>query len=691
MIDKVSEKKIELISQQLKTIADRYSQSLPEGAIKQQLNRLSRRSLEYRNGSFIMLVVGPVKSGKSTLVNLLAHRFVSPTDKLECTVRPSLISNVDNEEDCRIVVYKSLSDNRKADDLDLIIDKLRGIIQDESEISQYLVKDEYALTRENINSVIAPSYNKSDRTIITSITTTGSRLLKRREEKGTFKEERGERREEREYQRLLKGERGERREEREYQRLLKEERGERREKREYLEGSNPPLTPPQGRGMQTNYEPSGSPLPLRGGGGRFEGSGLGSIFIADMPGFDGNQTNISDPLYDAISKRVDLILFVHSSVSAFNVTSNEYLTKLHEYNGSVPVYLIHNVFDTSYWRKDNDRKADIERQKEKEYEEIKNKGFNIEHDFTSCINLGMVTDYVNGSGNYREEYASLLAEETKHFEEVEEKLYNKITTNISDLRLQRCLERTSTLRDQLLRLIDEQEVALKAKKADRDVVEEYVRRMDTELSLTGSDCDEIIGAVESSANRSLFKSAAKSMVNNSMSTNDCIEFLQDKVLKPFLADVDEKLTLNIHSRFVQKEADYTRRINEMVKARIKSADIIRTEAHTGDGFSEEDIKKFMKHSLFDYITDLLNMSHKPESVRRYISNIENYFYGDKENPSAFQLRSLLKREIKRMEDIYLRQIRNQYLSQMTDIITDNDADSLATLEKLDKELKDIII
>jgi GTPase SAR1 family protein len=234
------------------------------------LQRLARRAQEYRHGSFIMLVVGPVKSGKSTLVNLLAHRYVSPTDKLECTLRPTIISSVEAGAEPAIEIYSSKDESRKEKDLDLIIDKLRGIIEDDSELREHLTREAYPLSDENIENFIAPSYNRQDNSIITAITTPGSKML--------------------------------------------------------------------------------------------TGTDAGKIFLADMPGFDGNRINLSGALYDAMSRRVDLILFVHSSVSAFNVTSNEYLDRLREYNGSVPVYLIHNIFDASWWHDDAQRRAEVERQ-----------------------------------------------------------------------------------------------------------------------------------------------------------------------------------------------------------------------------------------------------------------------------------------------------------------------------------------
>ena len=179
MSEKTNIKKIESVSTQLRELASEFVPHLSDETVKNKLSQLSRRSLEYKNGSFIMLVVGPVKSGKSTLVNLLAHRYVSPTDTLECTVRPSIISNVTNEKDCKIEIYKARHEGRKAEDLDLIVDELRGIVT-EHELEEYLEKDEYPnYSDDTINNVISPSYNKEDRTIITSITTTGSKLLER--------------------------------------------------------------------------------------------------------------------------------------------------------------------------------------------------------------------------------------------------------------------------------------------------------------------------------------------------------------------------------------------------------------------------------------------------------------------------------------------------------------------------------
>ena len=75
----------------LEKLRESYFGKIEDVTIWNQFRKVKNRSQEHRNGSFIVLIVGPVKSGKSTLVNLIAKSYVSPTHFLECTVRSSII------------------------------------------------------------------------------------------------------------------------------------------------------------------------------------------------------------------------------------------------------------------------------------------------------------------------------------------------------------------------------------------------------------------------------------------------------------------------------------------------------------------------------------------------------------------------------------------------------------------------
>lgn len=585
----LNEKKLDAVSAQLQGLCEEYLPRLGgDEELAAGLQRLQRRSLEYRHGSFIMLVVGPVKSGKSTLVNLLAHKYVSPTDKLECTLRPTIISGLDAGGEPTISIYSSKDESRKEKDLDLIIDKLRGIIDDDAELREHLTKESYPLSDENIDTYIAPSYNRQDNSIITAITAPAGKMLRSTD------------------------------------------------------------------------------------GGR--------IFLADMPGFDGNRINLSSALYDAMSKRVDLILFVHSSVSAFNVTSNEYLDKLREYNGSVPVYLIHNVFDASWWQDSEARRAEVERQSRNEYEEIKHKGFNIEPDYVSCLNLGMVTDCL--AGRARPGCEAELERALHEFEVVEDRLYEKITTQIGSQRLERCLERTDKLRDDLVRRIWDRTQELSASRHDRQTLQEHIDGLDKTLSLSPADIDNLINNISEDADRSLFKTLAKSMVNKSMSGKECLALLKE-ILASFLFDVDDKLTGRLFRLFGDKLRDSQDAVNVRLSAPLEPLPALEeVRAQTEQNIPEDKVKRFMRPSLFPL---------KAEAVREAVSNMEHYFYGDADNRTIQNLKRLLTAEIERMQAGYLEQIRSRFEAALSLRVHPEQEELLDTLESLQKQLKDIII
>lgn len=584
-----NEKKLDAVSALLEALSAEYVPRLDDDEeIAAGLQRLARRAKEYRHGSFIMLVVGPVKSGKSTLVNLLAHRYVSPTDKLECTLRPTIISSVEAGAEPAIEIYSSKDESRKEKDLDLIIDKLRGIIEDDSELREHLTREAYPLSDENIENFIAPSYNRQDNSIITAITTPGSRML--------------------------------------------------------------------------------------------TGTDAGKIFLADMPGFDGNRINLSGALYDAMSRRVDLILFVHSSVSAFNVTSNEYLDRLREYNGSVPVYLIHNIFDASWWQDDAQRRAEVERQSKSEYEEIKRKGFNIEPDYVSCLNLGMVTDHIKG--NVRPGCEAELEREWRAFGEVEERLVGKITSQVGEQRLERCLERTDKLRDELVKKIWERTQELDARRRDRQILQEHLDGLDKALGLSQADYDTIVANISEDADRSLFKTLAKSMVNKSMSGKECLALLKE-ILASFLYDVDEKLTGRLFRLFGDRQRDSFEAVSARLGVPLEPlAPLEAVRAESEQNIPEDKVKRFMRPSLFPL---------KADTVRESIANMEHYFYGDADGRTIQNLKRLLTAEIDRIQAGYLDQIRGQFAAQLEKMTHPEEDALLDTLESLLRQLKDIII
>lgn len=339
----VLENKCKIVSEEVIRVNNVYKGFIGDSpTIISQLSKVENRSKEYENGTFIVLVVGPVKSGKSTLVNLIANAYVSPTHFLECTVRPSIISQRRGDEECKITVFTSEDTSNRIEQIDAIIDCIRGIESEDS--LEDIQKGVFDLTPENIKQKVELGLKDSlsSETLVTSITTPGGKLMKQ------------------------------------------------------------------------------------------------DVFIVDMPGFDGEYANIDDPVYDTIAQRADLIIFVQSSNSAISKVSGQFLKTLAENNQDVPVCLIHNVFDSSWWRSNEERSAAALKQKAFAISEIRKQGFNIDESQCFSINLGKVED------SRKQVYSDIpaLTSEAEEYDRVEGILYDRVINRRDTMRLNVSLSRT---------------------------------------------------------------------------------------------------------------------------------------------------------------------------------------------------------------------------------------------------------
>lgn len=176
---RVLQNRCSVVGRELTRLLGEYADVLRDSpTVDMQLRKAGSRAHEYENGTFIVLVVGPVKSGKSTLVNLIANAYVSPTHFLECTVRPSIISQRREGEECRITVYTTEDSRRRVEQIDSVVDSIRGM--ENGEWLRDVVKSEFELTPENIKDKVELGLQESlsAETLVTSITTPGGRLMK---------------------------------------------------------------------------------------------------------------------------------------------------------------------------------------------------------------------------------------------------------------------------------------------------------------------------------------------------------------------------------------------------------------------------------------------------------------------------------------------------------------------------------
>ena len=175
--EKLMTRQAEALQQELEALSQRHASVKGIGEVYASLRKIAGRAKEYADRSFVILVAGPVKSGKSTFVNLVANAFVSPTHFLECTVRPSIISSTDDSQNEVITAYRSKAPERSVEQVDAIIDSLRGLIKPE-EVPEVMTES-WPLTEQNIDEHVALDLSDMDKdgTLMTTIKTPGGKLL----------------------------------------------------------------------------------------------------------------------------------------------------------------------------------------------------------------------------------------------------------------------------------------------------------------------------------------------------------------------------------------------------------------------------------------------------------------------------------------------------------------------------------
>lgn len=428
--------------------------------IATSLHKLSNRSKEYKNPSFLTLVVGPVKSGKSTLVNLFANAYVSPTHFLECTVRPSFISSKLADEAGSITIYKSSNSENKAEQIETIIDWLNGLT-DSNDITE-VEQEKVDLNRENIEKYVKLDLVKinQDDILMTSIKTTGGKLL------------------------------------------------------------------------------------------------CENVFIVDMAGFDGANVNLSEsPIYAKIVERADLIIFVQSSNSAISKVSSDFFELLKLHNSSAPVCLIHNIFESAYWRDNEEICKDIIKQKKYALENIQMRGITISDANAYNINLGKVYDYREHKFTLKEETA--LCKEEKEFKKIEESIFELLLQQRGTIRIKNCINRTKIQKDIL-------EECLRAELDKFEHIEEEYEKTRKEFD----QLKKFAGLLNIAAKTKLDENEFLNLVGerHNLACDSLVETYRPNiardVLYQFVADVTEKIIKLVEKKFenLQEEINKDRNL-----------------------------------------------------------------------------------------------------------------------------------
>ena len=179
----------------LDTFLNRYvSVDLKFKNLDEVFRRLKRSRKEFDATRFFVLVVGPVKSGKSTLVNIFARKYVSPTAFRECTALPTLIGKAVGAHQNRIVQFfpkldkidPSLSaearlqaeDELKVQTFNSIIDVLRGV-ESADILNNLVTMNTYELNEQTIDEIVGlnPDAVSDNRELLVSIGVDGKGFI----------------------------------------------------------------------------------------------------------------------------------------------------------------------------------------------------------------------------------------------------------------------------------------------------------------------------------------------------------------------------------------------------------------------------------------------------------------------------------------------------------------------------------
>lgn len=328
--------------------------------LKTVLSNIQRIKKEYESSIFFIVASGAIKSGKSTLINLLANREVSTTKQgRETTLRPAIICKGDEDRILLFNTTKSDLDGILSSKLyDLAIDYIKGFITEGELNKRYSIKiTSKPITSENLN------------TYLTS--------------------------------RIIEGE------------------------------DDPKLV-----NIQIKVDDKKQTSLLNH-----------NIAIIDTPGIDGILAGAEGLKEDTkklnLMDRVDLMLFLQSSITPINKESKEYIINLSKEHSITNMSLIHNKFTLKPWRKklglkDDSIDENIDRIAIDEAKQIF-KGI-IEDLKTNIVDFAKAEDGYRYNNQY-------LIDESK-FEEFEKSLYENIKYNRRRLQDER-------VENSLLKLIEE--------------------------------------------------------------------------------------------------------------------------------------------------------------------------------------------------------------------------------------------
>lgn len=125
----------------------------------------------------------------------------------------------------------------------------------------------------------------------------------------------------------------------------------------------------------------------------------GTVALVDMPGLDGMRSNWkSNPIHTWVVKRAEFLLFVQSSVAAFNKDTEGFLKDIVENSTKPPIWQLQNIFAARHWQPQEQQQCDANEQLEEGHKRI-NAVLKMNPRGRIGINLGKAWDGINDNNS----------------------------------------------------------------------------------------------------------------------------------------------------------------------------------------------------------------------------------------------------------------------------------------------------
>ena len=202
------------------------------------------------------------------------------------------------------------------------------------------------------------------------------------------------------------------------------------------------------------------------------------------------------------------------------------------------------------------------------------------------------------------------------------------------------------------------------------------------MGITDAELNDIVSATSSQAPVSAFDSEIDSRINSSENMSQCLERLE-RLADRYFSDVNTFLSENLYQRYKTKVAEYVDRMQKLINTEIKEPAFDRVSVAIEERLTREELRQYIKKN--SWWQKMLGIPLTVDVVRDAVRKMK------KDLTSYNTLKGLIKDEVHAMETIYIKQLNDMFEAAKDSFITEEELNSLETLEQLRSRLSNIIM